>query len=140
MKLKDFYLNPPATPEAVHSLSQILPPGTPQDFFEFLRRTDGAEAAPDPDWEADEPDCIRIDSVEALTELRSTFAERYPHLLVIGSDAATKLVAYDMARPSPWPIVIFDSFTDEFASTIQLLAPDFAALQLRFFSHEPGNA
>ncbi len=136
VRLKEFHLSPPATPEAVHALSQVLPPNTPRDFFEFLRRTDGAEAALDPDWEANEPDCIRIDSVESLTQLHSTFAERYPQLLVIGGDAATKLIAYDMTRPSPWPIVIFDSFTDEFASTIQLLASDFASLQRKFFSNE----
>ena len=140
VKLKKFYLSSPATPEAVEALSRVLPPGTPSDFFEFLRQTDGAEAALDPDWEAGEPDCIRIDTVELLTQLHSTFAERYPDLLIIGGDAATKLIAYDMTQPSPWPIVIFDSDTEEFSSTIQPLAPDIASLRRKFFSGEPGNA
>lgn len=140
MKLKEFYLNPPATPEAVEALSRILPTETPPDFFEFLRQTNGAEAALDPDWEAGEPDCVRIDDVESLTELHSTFAERYPDLLIIGGDAATKLIAYDMTQPSPWPIVIFESFIEEFSSTIQPLASDVAALRRQFFSNEARNA
>ena len=140
MKLTGIYLNPPATPDALKALQRLLPPGTPRDFIDFFRKTDGAEAAFDPDWAAGEPDTIRIDSVEILTQLFSPFAGRYPHLSVIGSAAATKLIAYDMSQGSPWPIVIFESDTEDYASTFQPLAPDMSSLWHQFFSHKAPDA
>lgn len=46
-------------------------------------------------------------------ETRASLSEVFPDLFAIGTDAGGQVLAYDMTRPHPWPIVMhLPGYTD----------------------------
>ncbi|MBK8036174.1 MAG: SMI1/KNR4 family protein [Verrucomicrobiaceae bacterium] len=102
MKRIGLWPQTPAVPEALRLLSSIVPSGTPDDFAEFFRKWDGAEAA----FESDDVDMLRVDSIEHIAQTKAALSEVFPTLFVFGTDGGGRLIAYDMEAPKPWPIVL----------------------------------
>jgi hypothetical protein len=97
---------PPAPPDRLALLRQVLPSEIPSDYIEFISRSDGGQI-----WfnkvGPSSFDCLRIYSVSRMLELRDSFAKLFPWLLVIGGDQGSQYLGYDTSGNAPWPIVMF---------------------------------
>jgi hypothetical protein len=121
MKLSAKVLDEPAEESAVRSLRSILPERTPSDYFEFLRKHDGAEFCfTDVDWVSDGYDSIRVFSVKEMIQMQKQdwLSSSLPKLLAIGTDSGGQFLAYDMRKSEPWPVVMYTpGSADALAST-----------------------
>ena len=103
------HTGPAASADKREELKVILPPGIPADYLGFFESHDGAEICFDEvNWLEANFDCLRIDSVADMldSKTRAALAEVFPDLFVIGSDGGGQVIAYDMTRQAPWPIVL----------------------------------
>lgn len=122
----------PAIPESLGLLRTIVPIGTPEDFAEFFRQWDGAEAA----FESNDVDMLRVDSIEHIAQANTALSKAFPTLFVFGSDGGGRLIAYDMEAPEPWPIVLhWPGVTDHEHPTV--LAASMSELMQKYFKSEP---
>ena len=109
MKIAGTQARPPASAERRKSLEVVLPPGLLVDYLTFFERCDGADIwFDDVDWTIDQFDYLRLASVEEMLnpKTREAHRELFPDLFVIGSDGGSQVLAFDMTRPPPWPIVM----------------------------------
>lgn len=95
------FTGPPASEEKIQGLKSLLPRSTPPDYFSFLAKSNGAEMwFEESNHVEGEFDCIRLDTAEVIT----AYTEGWPtpqlaNLVVIGSDAGSSLLAYDLSQP-----------------------------------------
>src|SRR5947208_2797568 len=91
---------PPASADKLALLRRVLPEEMPEDYFEFMARSDGGQV-----WfDEDGPecfDCLRIYSVSRMLELRDSLAQLFPSLTVIGGDQGSQYLGYDMSCSTP---------------------------------------
>ena len=127
MKVAGRNFPPPASIEVVASLRNALPSEVPDDYFAFMKRSDGAQiwfdATPAADF-----DCVRIYSASLLLSLRASHRELLPSLVVIGGDQGAQYLGYDTSAGSPWPIVMHLP-----GSGSTKIAMSFAELEGRYF-------
>jgi hypothetical protein len=122
----------PAVPEALGLLKSIVPSGTPDDFAEFFRQWDGAEAA----FENADAEMLRVDSIGHIAQTKTVLSEVFPTLFVFGADGGGRLIAYDMEAPEPWPIVLhWPGVTDHEHPTV--IAASMSELIQKYFKTQP---
>lgn len=132
MKRIGFWPRSPASSESLRLLGSIVPTGTPDDFAEFFSQFDGVEAA----FDSDDFDTLRVDSVGHIARTKIALSEVFPTLFVFGTDGGGRVIAYDMAAPEPWPIVLhWPGITDHEHSTV--LAGSMGELMQKYFSTQP---
>ena len=69
-----------------------------------------------------------------MLQLRNSFKELFPSLVVIGGDQGSQYLAYDMSVSTPWPIVILLP-----GAGAESVAASFTELEKRYFLN-PGEA
>lgn len=98
MKILRAFKYPPTHPSSLALLKKALGDGFPA-LVDLYRQMDGFELQLEPDYTSDDLllqlDCLRIDHADYLVGMLSHYSENFPGVLVIGSDAATNLIALD---------------------------------------------
>jgi len=110
MKVRAKVLTEPAEENALLALQCVLPEGMPADYFEFLRKHDGAEFCfTEVDWVRDGFDTIRIFSTDEMMEMQKQdwLSASLPQLLVIGTDSGGQFLAFDKRKSGNWPVVMY---------------------------------
>lgn len=105
MKVVASLFPPGANQDVIRAVRAALPAAVPDDYFEFLARSDGGEVG----FDEDDPawfDCLQRYSSSEMMSLRSVFEELWPTFVVIGSDGGTQHLAYVMTAGEPWPLVM----------------------------------
>lgn len=127
--LESFIRSAGASAESLAALERALD-GRAPEFLDFYRRTNGFEMALEPDDEsgdlADELDCMRFDEAEFIVEMLPHYAEHHPGALVIGGDAASHLLAFDLRQAGEAPLVVYSSEEEPYLPTCEVIARSFA--------------
>lgn len=115
--------NPSANSEAIDRLRKVAGVHLPEDYYRFLKFSDGGEGPL-----AIDPGYIVIDSAEdaASQKENKIFDEFFPGFFMFGGNGAGELFAFDVRDLKPWPIVMIDITNIDLAESVVRIANDFS--------------
>ena len=115
---------PAAAEEALCALRAEAGVDLPEEYFAFLRFSNGGEG-PLPIA----PYNFCLDCAEdVLGYLREKlYEEFFPEFFVFGSSGGGDYVAFDLRRAQPWPVVAIDMTNTDLTESVDPIAGDFAS-------------
>ena len=120
MTREEWLAENPAGPDALSVLRNAVPL-LPKEYLALLSRGNGGEAAL-----SVSPFNLCIDSVESALGYWQSGTYAMKGVFVFGGNGGGELLAFDMRKREPWPVISFDPIDPE--GSIEIVANDFSLL------------
>jgi len=116
---------PPATEDAIRLVQQAAPQGLPPEYFQLLRYSNGGEGSL-----ALPPLYFMLYSAEDSAEFNTDprYSNLWPGQFTFGSNGGLERIAFDIGKPTPWPVIMFDPIAGMESSVV--IAKDMATFIL----------